>query len=101
MVLIKNNEVPVQLEPELFRPQVRAILRASASGDVRIMLPMLTNLWEAEQAKGVIREVIALTPPAARSTCTRPNAVVATVDLSAAAVQSVSACLPSLSTSAN
>ena len=42
-------------EPELFRPQVRAILRASASGEVRIMLPMLTNLWEAEQAKGIIR----------------------------------------------
>jgi len=42
-------------EPELFRPQVRAILRASAYGDVRMMLPMLTNLWEVEQAKGIIR----------------------------------------------
>ena len=42
-------------EPELFRPQVRAILRASAHGDVRIMLPMLTNLWEVEQAKNIIR----------------------------------------------
>jgi len=41
-------------EPELFRPQVRAILRASAHGDVRLMLPMLTNLWEVAQAKEVI-----------------------------------------------
>ena len=42
-------------EPELFRPQLRAILRASAHGDVRLMLPMLTNLWEVEQARGMIR----------------------------------------------
>lgn len=41
-------------EPELFRPQVRAILRASAHGDVRLMLPMLTNLWEVAQAKEMI-----------------------------------------------
>ena len=43
-------------EPELFRPQVRAILRASAHGDVRLMLPMLTNLWEVEQARNTIRQ---------------------------------------------
>ena len=30
-------------EPELFRPQLRAILRASALGPVRLMLPMVTN----------------------------------------------------------
>ena len=41
-------------EPALFRPQLRAILRASAHGDVRIMLPMLTNLWEVEQAQAMI-----------------------------------------------
>ena len=33
-------------EPSLFLPQVRAILRASAFGPVRLMLPMLTSLWE-------------------------------------------------------
>jgi len=42
-------------EPALFRPQIRAILRVSAFGDVRIMLPMLTNLWEVEQAKQIIQ----------------------------------------------
>ncbi len=36
-------------EPELFRPQLRAMLRASAHGPVRIMIPMLTNIQEVQQ----------------------------------------------------
>jgi len=36
-------------EPELFRPQLRAILRASAHGSIRIMIPMLTNTQEMQQ----------------------------------------------------
>ncbi len=35
-------------EPELFRPQLRAILRTSALGPVRLMLPMVTNVQEIE-----------------------------------------------------
>lgn len=45
-------------EPSLFIPQIRAILRASAHGPVSIMLPMLTNLWEVEQAKAVITQAM-------------------------------------------
>ncbi len=45
-------------EPELFYPQVRAILRASAFGPVRIMLPMLTSVWEIEQAERIIRQAM-------------------------------------------
>ena len=45
-------------EPELFRPQIRAILRASAFGPVRIMLPMLTSTWEAKQAERIIRQTM-------------------------------------------
>ena len=41
-------------EPELFYPQVRAILRASVHGPVRMMLPMLTSTWEVDQARGII-----------------------------------------------
>jgi phosphotransferase system enzyme I (PtsI) len=41
-------------EPELFYPQVRAILRASAFGPVRMMLPMLTSTWEVDQALNII-----------------------------------------------
>jgi phosphotransferase system enzyme I (PtsI) len=43
-------------EPELFRPQLRAILRASALGPVKLMLPMLTNVWEAMQAHALIED---------------------------------------------
>jgi phosphotransferase system enzyme I (PtsI) len=45
-------------EPELFQPQVRAILRASAFGPVRLMLPMLTSTWEAKQAELIIRQAM-------------------------------------------
>jgi phosphotransferase system enzyme I (PtsI) len=45
-------------EPELFYPQVRAILRASAFGRVRLLLPMLTSLWEVEQAGRIIGQTM-------------------------------------------
>lgn len=40
----------------LFLPQLRAILRASAYGPVRLMLPMLTNLDELEQALTMLEQ---------------------------------------------
>jgi len=45
-------------EPELFYPQIRAILRASALGPVRILLPMLTNTWEVEQVEKIIQQAM-------------------------------------------
>lgn len=44
-------------EPELFKPQLRAILRASAYGPVRIMIPMLTNTQEMQQVLETIDEL--------------------------------------------
>lgn len=44
-------------EQSLFRPQLKAILRASAYGPVRLLLPMLTNLGELQQALDLIGEV--------------------------------------------
>ena len=44
-------------EPALFRPQLRAILRAAALGPVRIMLPMLSSIAEVRQAKALIESV--------------------------------------------
>ena len=41
-------------DPELFRPQLRAILRASVHGPVRLMIPMLSNTQEMEQVLGII-----------------------------------------------
>ncbi len=43
-------------EPELFIPQVRAILRASAFGPVRLMLPLVTSIHEVERALALIVE---------------------------------------------
>lgn len=44
-------------EPELFRPQLRAILRASALGPVRLMIPMVTNVREVETVLALIAEL--------------------------------------------
>ena len=43
-------------DPELFRPQLRAILRASAEGPVRLMIPMLTNLGEVEATLSLLTQ---------------------------------------------
>jgi phosphoenolpyruvate-protein phosphotransferase (PTS system enzyme I) len=44
-------------EPELFQPQLRAMLRASAFGPVRIMIPMLTNTQEMQQVLQMIEDL--------------------------------------------
>ncbi|MET0027775.1 MAG: phosphoenolpyruvate--protein phosphotransferase [Candidatus Thiodiazotropha sp.] len=41
-------------EPELFVPQLRAILRASAEGPVRLMIPMLSSIQELRQVMNII-----------------------------------------------
>ncbi len=44
-------------EPALFRTQLRAILRAAASGDVRLMFPLVTSLDELRAARRLLAEV--------------------------------------------
>lgn len=44
-------------EPDLFKPQLRAILRASAHGPVRIMIPMLSNTQEMHQVLNLINKI--------------------------------------------
>lgn len=44
-------------EPGLFRPQLRAIMRASALGPVRMMVPMLSNLQETRQVFHLIDQI--------------------------------------------
>lgn len=44
---------------ELFRTQLRAILRASAGARVSILFPMITDLREVRQAKKVVDETMA------------------------------------------
>ena len=43
---------------ELFKVQLRAILRASAEGDVRLMFPLISGLMELRQAKIVLGDAM-------------------------------------------
>jgi phosphotransferase system enzyme I (PtsI) len=43
-------------EPELFKTQLRALLRAAMHGDVRIMFPLIITLDEVKQAKHLLNE---------------------------------------------
>lgn len=42
---------------ELFRTQLRAILRASAFGDIKIMFPLITTVEELREGKALVEEV--------------------------------------------
>ena len=42
--------------PEQYKVQLRALLRASAFGDIKIMLPLVTSLVEVREAKALIEE---------------------------------------------
>jgi len=43
-------------EPELFRTQLRAILRATAWGDIRIMIPLVNDVGEIRQVRKFLEE---------------------------------------------
>jgi phosphotransferase system enzyme I (PtsI) len=43
-------------QPELFRPQLRALLRATAHGDVRIMLPLVNDVDEVLRVRDLLKE---------------------------------------------
>lgn len=43
--------------PEIFKTQLRALLRASAFGNLAIMYPMITSLWEVEKIQEILGEV--------------------------------------------
>lgn len=45
------------VKPDLFKAQLRAILRAAVFGDVRIMYPMVSSLWETRKVKQIIKQV--------------------------------------------
>ena len=49
----------LRVKPEMFRMQIRAILRASALGKIRFMFPLIGTLDELREAKEMVRDVMA------------------------------------------
>jgi phosphotransferase system enzyme I (PtsI) len=43
-------------EPEVFRPQIRAVLRAAAGHDIQLMLPLVTTVQEVQEARDMVAE---------------------------------------------
>ncbi|MGH7482299.1 MAG: phosphoenolpyruvate--protein phosphotransferase [Longimicrobiales bacterium] len=43
--------------PDLFRAQLRAVLRATAHGDVRVMLPLINEIDEVERTREMLEEL--------------------------------------------
>ncbi|EHM10728.1 phosphoenolpyruvate-protein kinase (PTS system EI component) [Thermanaerovibrio velox DSM 12556] len=43
---------------EIFMTQLRALARASAFGNLKIMLPMVTSLWEIRTARAMLAEAV-------------------------------------------
>ncbi len=44
-------------EPEVFRIQIRALLRAGVYGNLKIMLPMISSVHEVREVKVIIEEI--------------------------------------------
>jgi phosphotransferase system enzyme I (PtsI) len=46
-------------DPLLFRAQLRALLRASVCGDVRVLFPLVSTLGEFREARSILKDVAA------------------------------------------
>ena len=44
--------------PEVFKPQLRALYRASAYGKIAIIFPMITSVWEVKECKRACQSVM-------------------------------------------
>ena len=43
--------------PEIFKPQLRALFRSAVYGNLSVMYPMITSIWEMEQIQKIVEEV--------------------------------------------
>lgn len=72
-------------EQKLFKTQIKALLRAAVHGQLKILLPMVTNVEEIIQARKIIAEVYQ--ELAAKGVeCSRPLEVGAMIEVPAAAL---------------
>lgn len=63
-------------QPEIFRPQLRALLRAAADRDLQLMLPMVISLEELRAARAlVVEEAAALAAAGVRAAADIPIGV--------------------------
>lgn len=60
-------------EPDLFEPQIRALLRTAADRDVRIMLPFVSTLTELRTAREKIGTIHASMTAQGTAVCDRPK----------------------------
>lgn len=44
-------------QPEIFRTQLRALLRAAVYGNLSVMYPMITSVWEVRRVYQIVEEV--------------------------------------------
>jgi phosphotransferase system enzyme I (PtsI) len=45
-------------EPEIFRTQLRALVRAMAHGDIRVMLPLINEISEVERSRALLDQAL-------------------------------------------
>ena len=43
--------------PQVFKTQLRALFRAAVYGNLAVMYPMITSLWEIRRIKEIVEEV--------------------------------------------
>ncbi len=71
--------------PDLFVPQLRALLRAAVDADIRILLPLVTSVHEVQEVRAILaREAAALS--AARIACRKDVPLGAMIETPAAAM---------------
>ena len=54
---LRGLRICLEREVEIFRPQLRAIYRASAYGNLNVMFPMVASVWELREAKALCKQI--------------------------------------------
>jgi phosphotransferase system enzyme I (PtsI) len=77
--------------PDLFRPQVRALLRAATLGPLKVMLPMVTVAGELEEAKALFERCLGELLAEGAAATMPPLGIMVETPASALAIETLSA----------